>query len=243
MTDPDQRDVLAIIPARLASTRLPEKVLLDRTGKPLIQHVYEAARAARSIGRVVVATDHERVAAAVRAFGGEVELTRPDHPNGTSRVAEVAGRLPGALILNVQGDEPGLTGEMLDALVSGLRRADMATVACPLEEAEWNVPSCVKVTTGQHGWAMRFFRTPLMMAGDRPRTYRHLGIYGFTRETLMRYVALPPSPREEREKLEQLRAMDAGIRILVVPVARPAYPAIDTPEDYESFVTAYEASS
>jgi 3-deoxy-manno-octulosonate cytidylyltransferase (CMP-KDO synthetase) len=242
LTQAAQRDAIAIIPARLASSRLPQKMLLDRTGKPLIQHVYEAARSARKVQRVVVATDDDAIEAAVRAFGGQVARTRADHPNGTSRVAEAARALGGELILNVQGDEPGLRGPMLDALVEALDGAEMATLACALDEAtELNVPSCVKVTTGVHGWALRFFRTPVMMAGDRARTYRHLGVYGFRRDTLQTYAALPPSPREDREKLEQLRALDHGIRIRVCVVERPRFGGIDTPQDYEAFVAAYES--
>lgn len=236
MTKHAQR-ALAIIPARLASTRLPEKILLARTGKPLIQHVYEAARSARLVERVVVATDDDRIEAAVREFGGEVVRTRADHPNGTSRVAEAAAALPGDRILNVQGDEPGLEGAMLDALVEALDRAEMATLACPLSPSD--PPSTVRVTTGEHGWAMRFFRGGLMMAGDGGRTLRHIGVYGFRRETLVRLAALPPTEREQREKLEQLRAMDHGIRILVAAVSRPRFGDINTPEDYEAFVSAY----
>ena len=237
MTKHDQR-ALAIIPARLASTRLPEKILLDRTGKPLIQHVYEAARSANRVDRVLVATDDDRIEAAVREFGGEVVRTRADHPNGTSRIAEAAAALPHDLILNVQGDEPGLEGAMLDALVEALGRAEMATLGCPLAPAD--PPSTVRVTTGEHGWAMRFFRGGLMMAGDSGRTLRHIGVYGFRRETLMRLASLPPTEREQREKLEQLRAMDHGIRILVAAVGRPRFGDINTPEDYDAFVHAYE---
>lgn len=228
---------LAIIPARLASTRLPEKLLLARTGRPLIQHVYEAASAASRVDRVVVATDDDRIEAAVREFGGEVVRTRADHPNGTSRTAEAAAALPGDLVLNVQGDEPGLEGAMLDALVEALGRAEMATLGCPLAPSDPS--STVKVTTGEHGWAMRFFRGGLMLAGDAGRTLRHLGVYGFRRETLMRLASLPPTEREQREKLEQLRAMDHGIRILVARVERPRFGDINTPEDYEAFVSAY----
>jgi 3-deoxy-manno-octulosonate cytidylyltransferase (CMP-KDO synthetase) len=173
----------------------------------------------------------------VREFGGDVVRTRADHVNGTSRVAEAAQAFSGDLVLNVQGDEPGLEGSMLDALVDGLARAEMATLACPLAPGE--PASTVKVTTGEHGWALRFFRSAPMLAGDASRTHRHIGVYGFRRETLMRCVAMPPSPRELKEKLEQLRALDNGIRILVCPVARPRFGDINTPEDYEAFVTAY----
>lgn len=243
MSETGSRRAIAVIPARLASTRLAEKVLLNRTGKALVQHVWEATRRARSIERVLIATDDDRVAAAARAFGAECVLTRADHPNGTSRVAEVAEKIDGDVFLSVQGDEPGTRPDMIDALVGAMAGADMATLACPFaDEAEKVLPSRVKVTIGPGDWAIDFSRTnpPLGGAG---RTALHLGFYAFTRETLRRVVGLPPTKREKLESLEQLRAHENGVRIKVALVDRPRYSAVDTPEDYERFVQAYSTET
>lgn len=244
--------VVAVIPARFASTRLPGKPLLDETGRPLILHVVEAARRSRSLDRVIVATDDSRILDAVRRHGGEAVLTRDDHPSGTDRVAEVASRLPGCrIVVNLQGDEPEIEPEALD-LVVGLLDADpsasMATVCTPIRDRETYLdPSCVKVVRSSGGRALYFSRRPIPCHRDGepdpstgPLGFLHLGLYAYRRDFLLRLATLPPSPLEQTERLEQLRVLEAGepIAVGVVPHA-PA--GIDTPEDYRAFLSRWRA--
>jgi 3-deoxy-manno-octulosonate cytidylyltransferase (CMP-KDO synthetase) len=244
--------VVAIIPARYASSRLPGKPLLAETGRPLIQHVVEAARRASRPGRVIVATDDARIAEAVRGFGGEVAMTRSDHPSGTDRVAEVAAGLPGAaVVVNLQGDEPEVSGEAIDRVVSLLEddpEAPMATLATPIRnESIYRDPSCVKVVCARSGRALYFSRSPIPHHRDDPAgrpilAYLHLGLYAYRRDFLLRLTALPPSPLEAAEKLEQLRVLEAGYPI-AVGVVEEASVGIDTPEDYRRFVARWRARS
>ncbi len=248
-------EIVAVIPARFASTRLPGKPLLSETGRPLIQHVVEAARRARRLDRVIVATDDRRIADAVTAFGGECILTRVDHPTGTDRVAEVAADLPGArIVVNLQGDEPEISGHALDLVVSLLEHdpeAPMATLATPIRaEAVYRDPSCVKVVCARAGRALYFSRSPIPcfrdglpdLASDPPRAYLHLGLYAYRRDFLLGLAALSPSPLESAEKLEQLRVLEAGHPIAVGIVDEPSI-GIDTPEDYRRFVERWRAKS
>jgi 3-deoxy-manno-octulosonate cytidylyltransferase (CMP-KDO synthetase) len=240
-------EIVGVIPARYASTRLPGKPLLSDTGRPLIQHVVEAARRAKSLGRVIVATDDRRIADVVTDFGGEVMMTRDDHATGTDRVAEVAARLGGAgIIVNLQGDEPEVSGDSLDRVVAMLRNdpeAPMATLATPiLDEATYRDPACVKVVCSAGGRALYFSRSPipchrddLPSPGLSPIAYLHLGLYAYRREFLLSIASLPPSPLERAEKLEQLRVLDAGYPI-AVGIVDEASVGIDTPEDYRRFV-------
>jgi len=232
--------IVAIIPARYGATRLPGKPLSDIHGKPLIQWVHERASAARCVDRVIVATDDDRIAAAVRGFGGEAELTSPACASGTDRVAEVAGRIDAEVIIDVQGDEPLLDPESLDALVAPFSAEpglQMATLATPLQPRERDSPSVVKVVCDAAGRALYFSRSPIpyRMPGDRdPEAgLRHIGVYAFRRAALLRFAQLPVSALEEAERLEQLRALQHGIDIRVV--IREAGPkvAVDTPEDLE----------
>lgn len=238
---------VAIIPARYASTRLPGKPLLRETGRTLIQHVVEAATRASCLDRVIVATDDLRIAEAVRAFGGEVAMTRADHPSGTDRVAEVAALLTDAdLIVNLQGDEPEIAGSSIDRLVGLLREdphAPMATLATPITSAEvFHDPSCVKVALNLDGRALYFSRAPIPHHRDQPADatikaplgWLHLGIYAYRRAFLLGLAALPPSPLEMAEKLEQLRVLEAGHPIAVGIVDERSV-GIDTPEDYRRF--------
>ncbi|WP_165244262.1 3-deoxy-manno-octulosonate cytidylyltransferase [Paludisphaera soli] len=239
----------AVIPARFASTRLPGKPLLSDTGKPLIQHVVEAARRAKSLRRVIVATDDDRIADAVRAFGGEVAMTRADHPTGTDRVAEVAATISNAaIIVNVQGDEPEIEGSSIDRLITLLQEdpdAPMATLATPIrDEAVYRDPSCVKVVASTRGRALYFSRSPIPFHRDAapdfadpaaPAALLHLGIYAYRRDFLLRIGELPRSPLEAAEKLEQLRVLEAGLPIALGIVDEPSI-GIDTPEDYRRFV-------
>jgi 3-deoxy-manno-octulosonate cytidylyltransferase (CMP-KDO synthetase) len=242
-------EIVAVIPARYASTRLPGKPLLALTGRPLIQHVVEAARAASCLDRIVVATDDDRIAAAVRGFGGEAVLTRADHPSGTDRIAEVVAGLPDAgIIVNLQGDEPEVSPEALDAVV-GLLRSDpllpMATLATPIrDETAFLDPSCVKVVRSAAGRALYFSRAPIPHRRDggfRPgESLLHLGLYAYRRDFLLGYAALPPSSLEQIEKLEQLRALEAGYPIAVGLIQEPGI-GIDTPDDYRRFVERWRS--
>jgi 3-deoxy-manno-octulosonate cytidylyltransferase (CMP-KDO synthetase) len=238
-----------VIPARLASTRLPRKLLLSETGKPLIQHTYEAACRARRPAGVCVAADGPEILAAVRAFGGEVELTDPALPSGTDRVACVARRLTEAgIIVNVQGDEPDLPGESIDRVIELLESrpsAPMATLATPIHSRRrLDDPACVKVVFDRDGRAMYFSRSPIprarqwddaLLDASPPVFYQHVGIYAYRREFLLRLADMPPSPLEQVERLEQLRVLEAGQTILVGLVDQPTF-GIDTPEDYRAFV-------
>jgi len=235
--------VIAIIPARLGSTRLPAKPLLAETGKPLIQHVVEQVRRAGRPERVVVAADDERVVAAVEGFGGEAVMTRPDHPSGTDRIAEVAERMRLAdddIVVNVQGDEPEIAPDSIDELVDLLARstAPMATLATPLTRAQAADANKVKVVFDLAGRALYFSRSviPHDRDGDEEvQYYLHLGLYAYRAGFLLRLTAMPQTAAERAEKLEQLRVLGHGHAILVGVVAHHAA-GIDTPEDYAAFV-------
>lgn len=235
--------VAAILPARLGSTRLPKKPLLDETGRFLIQHVYERVALAKRIDRVIVATDAEEIVAAVRAFGGEVRMTDPRHPSGTDRVAEVARELDATHVVNVQGDEPEIDPLDLDAVVAALvdERAALATLGIPFRSLEhYKNPNAVKVVVDGSGHALYFSRSPIPYADSSattppPGAWKHIGVYGFERSTLTRFAALPPCELERVERLEQLRALHHGLRIRVVE-ARTEPIGIDTPDDYRRFV-------
>jgi 3-deoxy-manno-octulosonate cytidylyltransferase (CMP-KDO synthetase) len=242
-------EIVAVIPARFASTRLPGKPLLSETGRPLIQHVVEAARRARRLDRVIVATDDARIAEAVARFGCECMMTRIDHPSGTDRVAEVAAALDGAgIVVNLQGDEPEVSGAALDRVVSlleGDQGAPMATLATPIRtEAVYRDPSCVKVVLSRPGRALYFSRRPIPHHRDGPSgatlAHLHLGLYAYRRDFLLGLTQLPPSPLERAEKLEQLRVLEAGYPIAVGIVEEPSI-GVDTPEDYRQFVARWRA--
>ena len=242
--------ILAVIPARFASTRLPGKPLKADTGKTLIQHVVEAAGRSGRIDRVIVATDDDRIASAVRSFGGEAVMTREDHPSGTDRVAEVAAALPEArIVVNLQGDEPEISAEALDLVVELLEAdpgAPMATLATPIRDAAtFADPSCVKVVRAGSGRALYFSRSPIPLHRDGPPAadplgLLHLGLYAYRRDFLLKLATLPPSPLETSEKLEQLRVLEAGYPIAVGIVEEPSV-GIDTPEDYRRFVERHRA--
>lgn len=241
---------MAIIPARFGSTRLPGKPMLDRTGKPLVVHVAEQASRAAQLCGVMIATDDDRIAEAARAHGQSVVMTRADHPNGTSRIAEAAAGLPQAfqIIVNVQGDEPEIDPVVIDRLIERLRQTGepMATVAAPFAADEDPAdPNIVKVVVDQKGRAMYFSRSLIPHLrdgrseadGEAPRQlhFKHLGIYAYRRRFLAEYVRLPATPLEQAEKLEQLRVIEHGHAIAVIR-AESAAPGIDTPEQYEAFV-------
>jgi len=240
------RDVVVVIPARYASSRFPGKPLAPIAGRPMIQHVHE--RALRAVKRVIVATDDDRIATAVRGFGGEVVLTRSDHPNGTSRIAEVAASLHDDVIVNVQGDEPGLEPSHIEAAVKALRAAGrgvpMATLASPLETGDALAsPHVVKVVVDRRSRALYFSRALIPFdrdadhrrSGGAPATVlRHIGLYAYRRLFLQTFVNLEPTPLERTEQLEQLRALEHGYAIAVAVTAACAH-GIDTPEQLKAF--------
>jgi len=239
----------AIIPARFGSTRFPGKPLADQTGKPLIQHVVEQVRQAQSVYRIVVATDDTRIADAVHTFQGEAVMTRPDHPNGTCRIAEAVAilALPESdLVLNVQGDEPEIEPHVIDQLVHGLAQdldAPMATLASPFaDDEDPSDPNIVKLITDQQGYALYFSRSLIPYHRDaddpRPAYLKHPGLYAYRKDFLMKYVTLPPTPLEQAEKLEQLRALEHGYKIRIVHI-QTRYHGIDTPEQYRDFVQRF----
>ena len=245
--------VVGVIPARLQSSRLPSKLLLAETGKPLIQHTWEAAVQARSLDSVVIATDSEEIRAACEGFGARCELTG-DHPSGTDRIAELVRRSysDSEIVINVQGDEPELDALHIDLLVDTLRQSDasMATLAIPMtERREIEDPSCTKVVVDGAGAAMYFSRAPIphvrdgiddkQLKSDSPYLL-HIGVYAFRTPTLLELTELPPSRFERLEKLEQLRALEAGISIQVATVDHRSV-GVDTREDYESFKARYLA--
>ncbi len=276
---------VAIIPARYASTRLPGKPLLVIKGKPLIQYVYERVKSS-SVQQVIVATDDERIAAAVKAFGGETVLTSPRHRSGTERVAEVAAGIDADIIVNCQGDEPLIPPEAIDKAIAAFAQDPsimVTTLITPLEKgADLCNPHLVKVVVDHDGFALYFSRSLIPYprdvleksdAGprkenevikrlDKPEValakgppsalakegeligsldkkelggyWQHIGLYAFRREFLLKLTALPPSPLERREKLEQLRILENGYKIKTVICATPSI-GIDTPEDVERF--------
>ncbi len=237
---------VAIIPARYASVRLPGKALLNRTGKYLVQHVYERVRRAASIDEVIVATDDRRIEAAVASFGGRAVMTRADHPSGTDRIAEVAAALDAEIIVNVQGDEPEIEPASIDRLVALIRDdagVKMATLACPFPpDANPADPNAVKVVIDGRGRALYFSRALVPYPHDDRGAFEspgdwllHLGLYAYRRAFLLELAGLSPTPLEEREKLEQLRALEHS-HAIAVAVVEQATVGIDTPEDYAAFV-------
>lgn len=240
---------VAVVPARLGSSRFPGKVLADRTGRPLLVHACDRAREAASIERVIVAGDDERILEAARAHGYDACMTRTDHPNGTSRMAEVAESLDpaeAAIVVNVQSDEPELAPGAIDAAVAALEahpECGCATTAFPFADGEDPAdPSAVKVVLDGSGRALYFSRALVphrrhdVGAGEPAAApLRHAGLYAYRRDLLLRYPSLPEGRLERTERLEQLRLLEAGERIAVaIHDAGPG--GIDTPEQYERFV-------
>lgn len=224
---------LGVIPARAGSTRFPNKILAPILGKPMVQHVWEAARRAKRLNGVLVATDSPEIARAVEAFGGRAEMTSVSCPSGTDRVAEVARATDAGLVFNLQGDEPLLGSETIDALVEALASdpgADMATLAVPCEDPTLLVdPNVVKVVIDSRGHALYFSRQPLA-CGPGGRFLKHIGVYGYRRAALLELCALPPSRLEQVERLEQLRALEHGKTIRVAVVEDDTV-AVDRPGD------------
>lgn len=243
---------VGIIPARYGSTRLPAKALASLNGLPLIQHVYQQARKAAQLTDVVVATDDERIVRVVAGFGGRAIMTDSQHRSGTDRVAEVARGRDEQVILNIQGDEPLIHPEQIDQVAKFLldhRAAPMATVMTRLTRADDAAnPNVVKIVVDQDGYALYFSRAPIpyvrhQTSDQRPETgqshvsglmsqvsYKHIGLYGYQREFLLRFPSLAQTPLEQAEQLEQLRALEHGYKIRVLETAHDTV-GVDTPED------------
>lgn len=247
-----QQKAVAVIPARYSSTRLPGKPLLDIAGKPLIVWVAERARAASSISRTIVATDDPRIVDAVSAAGFDAVITRADHLSGTDRIAEVAHNLSADVIVNVQGDEPLIDPETINRAVNALVEdpdAQMSTTWEAITDPEdFSNPSVVKVTFDENGYATGFSRNPNQLNNSEPKNdssesspdasgllnsfRKHTGLYAYRRDFLLEFARWPASESETRESLEQLRALDRGVRIKVVEAASSSI-GVDTAEDLE----------
>jgi 3-deoxy-manno-octulosonate cytidylyltransferase (CMP-KDO synthetase) len=238
--------VLCVIPARYASTRLPGKPLSMIAGKPMIQHVYERACQAQLPNEVVVATDNELVEKAVLNFGGKAVMTSPDHPSGTDRLAEVALMYPDVdVIVNVQGDEPMIPPEVIDRLAeafNGDADLNMATMKVVMDEEDYENPAAVKVVTDQQGYALYFSRSLMPYPRNKPegfKVFKHVGIYAYRRNFLLKYAALAPTPLEKAESLEQLRALENGYKIKVLESDFQGI-GVDTPEDLAAVNALFE---
>lgn len=239
-------NVLCVIPARYASTRLPGKPLALIAGKTMIERVYEQASLARLPQEVLVATDDTRVEEAVKQFGGKAMMTSPDHPSGTDRLAEVALSYPKVdVIVNVQGDEPMIPPELIDDLAKAFeedKQLEMATVKTPMQKEDYDNPNAVKVVTDLNGYALYFSRS--LMPYPRKKTedfkvYKHVGVYAYKRDFLLKYAALPPTPLEQVESLEQLRALENGAKIKVLASDFQGI-GIDTAEDLAAANKVFE---
>lgn len=230
--------IVCVIPARYGSTRLPGKPLADIAGKPMIERVYEQVNKATEISDALVATDDERVEKAVQKFGGIAVMTNPHHLTGTDRLAEVAKLYEDIdVIINVQGDEPLIDPELVNRLAKLFKEDTsvvMATVSCPLLEEEYNEPSCVKVVTNLQGNALYFSRSlvPYPRNAFKKKPSKHVGIYAYTREFLLAYAEMEPTPLELTESLEQLRVLENGYTIKVIETDKRFF-GVDTPEDLE----------
>jgi 3-deoxy-manno-octulosonate cytidylyltransferase (CMP-KDO synthetase) len=255
--------MIGVIPARYGSTRFPGKPLFDIAGKPLIQHVVERCKIAKTLSEVIVATDDDRIRTVASKFC-RVEMTRSDHPSGSDRIAEIANRIDCDAIINIQGDEPLIDPSVIDSVADVLKRAEMSTAATRIKnESDYDNPNVVKVVINKAGNALYFSRRTIPYLRDRDTVaadvrrrnsppggeghsqhstfntqhcltafpfLKHIGIYGYRRETLLRLVKFPVSSLENAEKLEQLRALENGIQIAVVQVEYDSI-GVDTPED------------
>lgn len=242
-----------VIPARLASTRLPQKLLVAETGQTLLQHTYESAQKATRPRGICVAADCEEIAQAVRNFGGNVVLTSPDCASGTDRVAEVARDFPSVdIFVNVQGDEPEISAAAIDLAVELLEKnpsAVMSTLATPLRSKEALLdPSCVKVVFDGHGKAIYFSRAPIpfarnwddsLLGANPPHYHQHIGLYAYRRDFLLQLAQIPRCEMEKIENLEQLRVLHSGHTLLVGVIDEPTI-GVDTPEDYRAFVARHQ---
>lgn len=233
--------IIAIIPARYESTRFPGKPLASINGKPLIQHVWERVSKAQSLNRVIVATDDERIFKTVKEFGGEAEMTLQNHSTGTDRISEVAKNIDADIIVNVQGDEPLIEPDVIDEAVKPLMNNSeilMATLKTRIiNNEELKDPNVVKVVTDKNDFALYFSRFTIPYVRDtdsqpHPAHYKHIGIYVYKKDFLLKFAQMKPTLLEEAEKLEQLRALENGYKIKVVKTEYNSI-GVDTPEDLE----------
>lgn len=231
---------VVVIPARYGSTRFPGKPLALIGGTPVIEHVWRKAVESRAAGRVIIATDDKRIYETVTGFGGECYMTAAEHRSGSDRIGEVAGRIEADVIVNVQGDEPFIDPEVIDAVVYAMGKEDppdISTAAVPImDEAQYNDPDIVKVVMDRHGNALYFSRSPIPYGWVDGAEYpmRHLGLYAYSKETLLRFVSMHPGTLERLENLEQLRALENGMRIAVVRIDNVNQSiGIDRPEDID----------
>ena len=255
-------NVIAIIPARYGSSRFEGKPLADILGKPMIQWVYEGVTQSKLIKKVMVATDDQRIMEAVQNFGGNAVITSPDHPSGTDRVAEVARKLKAEVIVNVQGDEPLIKGSIIDKAIRPLRADEtlpMSTLVTPIDEVkDWLNPHIVKVVLDQKCFALYFSRSPIPFPRDLnidrleshpfgtkralpKKIFKHIGVYVYRRDFLLRFSKMKPTPLEKLEKLEQLRALENGYRIKASIVDYEPI-CVDTPGDLQKVVTFLSSS-
>ncbi len=230
---------IGIIPARYASTRLPGKPLKDICGKPMIQHVYERAQKAKLLDEIIVATDDKRIIDAVKGFGGKAVLTSINHPNGSSRAAEVVADLDCELIINIQGDEPLIKPEMIDELaevIAAEKNLDSATLCYQIPEENFADENVVKVVRDRNDFALYFSRSiiPYPRNAEYQKVFEHIGIYAYRKSFLLKYNKLEKTPLSETESLEQLKVLEHGFK-MKVPETRFKYEAlsIDTLEDLE----------
>jgi 3-deoxy-manno-octulosonate cytidylyltransferase (CMP-KDO synthetase) len=229
--------VVGVIPARYGSTRFPGKPLALINGKPMIQRVYEQVKKSTELETVVVATDHEDIKKVVEEFGGIAIMTRTDHETGSDRISEVTEIVEGDFYVNVQGDEPLIRPELIDALVQAAKESPEAVVTAKTaikHQEDVNNPNVVKVVTDKNGFALYFSRSanPYNRSGVEHTYFKHLGLYGYPKDVLNKFVELPPSDFEKVEVLEQLRLLENGFSIKVVETSYDAV-GVDTPEDIE----------
>ncbi len=230
-------EVIGLIPARWASTRFPGKPLHLIAGKPLVQHVWERCQECSELSEIAIATDDERIAEAARAFGAKVVMTSPDHPSGSDRLAEAVNDFPQAThVINIQGDEPLICPDLIDRLARDLKQdplLEMATAAVPItDDEDFHNPNVVKVVLNHLGDALYFSRSPIpheRSGGISAQRLRHLGIYAYRSDFLSAFVSWRPSPLEQCEQLEQLRAIENGARIRVI-LSDEVSIGVDTPE-------------
>ncbi len=248
--------ITAIIPARYGSTRFEGKPLVDILGKPMIQWVYEGVCQSKLVGDIIVATDDQRIFETVKTFGGKAMMTSPDHPTGTDRVAEAARKTRADIIVNVQGDEPLIKGSIIDKAIRPLLKDEglhMSTLMTKVREVkDWLNPNQGKVVVDQKGFALYFSRSPIPFPRDlnmeqilqdsferrgffSKRVFKTIGLYVYRRDFLFRLAKMKPTPLEKIEKLEQLRVLENGYKIKVVPVDYEPL-SVDTPTDLEKVV-------
>lgn len=239
--------ILGVIPARYASTRFPGKPLAILAGKPLIQHVWERTSQSKYLSRLVIATDDARIESAALAFGAQVAMTRPDHLSGTDRAAEVAESTDANIIVNIQGDEPLIDPDAIDAAILTLLddvQCQMASLKRRItDDSEIQNPNVVKVVTGGNGDALYFSRSPIpFQRGPSAGYFKHIGLYIYRRKLLLAYSSLPVGPLEQAEKLEQLRALENGIAIRVAETSYDTI-GVDTPEDLAAVESIFASTS